>query len=113
MPFINTKVSVPLTDEKRDAIKAELGQAIAVMGKGETYLMVGFEDNVPLYFGGEKQEKAAFVDIRVLGAVNPDQASAMTGKVCGILGDILGIPADKVYVTYQGVADWGWIGKNF
>ena len=37
----------------------------------------------------------------------------MTGKVCGILNDTLGIPGDKVYVTYQGFSDWGWNGRNF
>lgn len=113
MPFINTKVSVPLTAEKEEAIKRELGEAIAVMGKGESFLMVGFEDNVSLFFGGERQEKCAFVDVRVFGSVNPAQASAMTEKVCAILGDILAIPADKVYVTYQGYTDWGWNGRNF
>ena len=100
MPFINTKVSVPLTEEKRIAIKTALGQSIALMGKGESFLMVGFEENVPLYFGGEKQEKCAFVEIKVFGEVDPDQASAMTEMVCRTLDMVLGIPADKVYVTY-------------
>lgn len=113
MPFINVKASVPLREEKREAVKAELGQAVTVMGKGESFLMVGFEENVPLYFGGEKQEKCAYVDVRVFGAVDPGQAGAMTGKVCDILGAELDIPADRVYVTYQGYADWGWNGKNF
>ena len=67
MPFINVKVSVPLTEEKRIAVKSALGQSIAVMGKSEDYLMVGFEENVPLYFAGEKEEKCAFVDVRVFG----------------------------------------------
>lgn len=113
MPFINAKVSVPLTEEKRIALKTAFGQSISVMGKGESFLMVGFEDEVPLYFGGEKQEKCAFVDIRVYGPVDPEQASSMTEFVCKTLDMVLGIPADKVYVTYQGVKDWGWNGKNF
>ena len=113
MPFINTKVSVPLTEEKRIAIKTALGESIALMGKGESFLMVGFEENVPLYFGGEKQEKCAFVEIKVFGEVDPGQASAMTEMVCRTLDMVLGIPADKVYVTYQGYTDWGWNGKNF
>ena len=25
----------------------------------------------------------------------------------------LGVPQDKVYVTYAGVSDWGWNGRNF
>lgn len=81
MPFINVKVSVPLTEEKRIAVKAALGQSIAVMGKSEDYLMVGFEENVPLYFAGEKEEKCAFVDVRVFGTVDPKQADEMTRPI--------------------------------
>ena len=86
MPFINVKTSASLTEEKRDTIKTELGQAVSVMGKGESFLMVGFEENVPLYFGGEAQKKCAFVDVRVFGAVDPLQ---------------------------EGFSDWGWNGRNF
>ena len=113
MPFINTKVSVPLNEQKREAIKTAFGQSISVMGKGESFLMVGFEDEVPLYFGGEKQEKCAFVEIKVFGEVDPEQASSMTELVCKTMDMVLGIPADKVYVTYQGFTDWGWNGRNF
>ena len=113
MPFVNVKVSIPLTEEKRIAVKLALGQSIAVMGKSEDYLMVGFEENVPLYFGGEKEEKCAFVDIKVFGEVNPIQAEHMTLLVCQTLEMVLGIPSNKTYVTYQGLADWGWNGKNF
>lgn len=113
MPFINVKTSTSLTEEKRIAVKTALGESISVMGKGETYLMVGFEEDVPLYFGGEKQEKCAFVDIKVFGDVDPDQAGQMTGLVCRTMEMVLGIPADKTYVTYQGISDWGWNGTNF
>lgn len=113
MPFINTKVSVPLNEQNREAIKTAFGQSISVMGKGEKFLMVGFEDNVPLYFGGEKQEKCAFVDIKVFGDVDPDQVNQMTALVCQTMEMVLGIPADKTYVTYQSISDWGWNGRNF
>ena len=113
MPFINVKVSVSMTEEKRIAVKTALGKSIETMGKSENYLMVGFEENVPLYFAGEKEEKCAFVDVRVFGAVDPDQASDMTKLICQTLEMVLGIPASKTYVTYQGFADWGWNGRNF
>ena len=49
MPFINTKVTVPLSEEKKDILKAEFGKAISIIGKPESYLMLGFEDNSSLY----------------------------------------------------------------
>ena len=48
MPMINSKVTVSLPQEKRDILKAELGKAVAILGKPESYLMLGFEDNYDL-----------------------------------------------------------------
>ena len=78
MPFIDTKVTLPLTEEKKEAIKAKYGQAISVMNKTETYLMVGFEDNYDLYFGGNKLDKVAFVSVKVFGAAQPAACSEMS-----------------------------------
>lgn len=54
MPMIDSKVTVSLPQEKKDILKTELGKAVSVMGKTENYLMLGFEDNYDLYFGGKK-----------------------------------------------------------
>ena len=61
MPFINSKITVKLSDEKKEAIKTKLGEAVQLIGKPESFLMVGFEDEYCLYFAGEKLEKGAFV----------------------------------------------------
>ena len=42
MPFIDSKITVSLTPEKEEAIKTKLGEAIQILNKSETYLMVGF-----------------------------------------------------------------------
>ncbi len=113
MPFIDSKISVSVPQEKKDAIKAKFGQAISVLGKGESFLMVGFDDNYDLYFAGNKVEKGAYVAISLYGSASPDAYSKMSGEVCRILEEELGIPGDRVYVTYREVSDWGWNGKNF
>ncbi len=113
MPFINTKVNFPLSQEKKDVLKAEFGKAVSVIGKPEAYLMLGFEDSCDLYFAGKKLEKGAFVSVQVFGSVNSASSSEMTGRICSVLEKELGIPGDCVYVTYQGIKDWGWNGSNF
>ena len=60
MPFIDSKITVSLTPEKEEAIKTKLGEAIQILNKSETYLMVGFEDNYDLYMGGSKLDKGAY-----------------------------------------------------
>lgn len=113
MPFIDSKVTVTLTKEKEEAVKAKLGRAISVLNKSEAYLMVGFEDNYDLYMAGEKLEKGAYVSVSLFGNASSSAYDKMTGEICGILSEELGIPGDKIYVTYHGVNDWGWNGSNF
>ena len=113
MPFIDSKITVPVTPEKRESIKSKLGQAIRLLGKTETYLMVGFEDNYDLYLGGNKLEKGAFVSVSLYGNASSYAYDQMTAEICKILSDELCIPGSNVYVTYQGVKDWGWNGGNF
>ena len=113
MPFIDSKITVPVTPEKRESIKSKLGQAISLLNKTETYLMVGFDDNYDLYLGGNKLEKGAYVSVSLFGNASPSAYDQMTGEICSILSEELDIPGNNVYVTYHGVKDWGWIGGNF
>ena len=68
MPMIDSKITLKVPEEKRNLLKAELGKAVAVLGKPESYLMLGFEDNYDLYFGGKKLDKGAFVSVKLLEA---------------------------------------------
>ncbi len=113
MPFIDSKITVKLTDEKKESIKARLGQVVSLLHKSETYLMVGFDDGYDLYMGGNKLEKGAYVSVSLFGSASPSDYEKMTGAICNIMQEELGIPGDKVYVTYHGVNDWGWNGSNF
>lgn len=114
MPFINSKITLKLSEEKEEIIKQRLGQAIAIIpGKSESWLMVGFEDDYKLYFKGDKCEKAAFVEVKIFGSASSQVYDQMTSEICRIYGEELGIPADHIYVTYQDISDWGWNGGNF
>ena len=113
MPFIDSKISVKVPEEKKEAIKSRYGQAVSVLGKGESFLMVGFDDDYDLYFAGEKVDKGAYVSVSLFGNASPDAYSRMSGEICTILNEELGIPGDRIYVTYRGVSDWGWNGRNF
>ena len=58
MPYIDSKITVKLSDSKKEEIKSAMGKLIATLGKSEDYLMVGIEDSYDLWFGGRKLEKA-------------------------------------------------------
>lgn len=113
MPFIDSKITVPVSQEKKESIKAKLGKAVSILHKPESYLMVGIDDNYDLWFAGKKLEKGAFVSVSVFGDVSSSDSGKMTEAICSILNEELGIPGDKVYVKYLGTNNWGWNGNNF
>lgn len=113
MPFIDSKITVPVTAEKKETLKSQLGKAVSILNKPESYLMVGFEDNYDLYMGGRKLEKGAFVAVSLFGSASPQAYEKMTGEICRIFKEQLDIPGDGVYVTYTGISDWGFNGRNF
>lgn len=113
MPMIEAKVTVNLPEEKRNVLKAELGKAITIIGKPESYLMINLIDKQDLYFAGKKLEKGAYVEVKVLGKAYPSKTNEMTARLCDVFESILGIPQDAVYISYWGTDCWGWNGSNF
>ena len=113
MPFIDSKITVPVTPAQKEEIKAELGKMITTLNKSETYLMVGIEDSYDLWLGGRKLDRGAYVAVSLYGSAAPEAYDRLTGQICRLLSDKLGIPGDAVYVTYHPVSDWGWNGQNF
>ena len=113
MPFIDSKLTVKLTEEKKESIKKKLGEAVSILHKPESYLMVGFQDGYDLYFAGKKLDKGAYVEVSLFGSASSSDYDKMTKAICDILLAEAGIPSQFVYVTYHGVKDWGWNGSNF
>lgn len=115
MPFINAKVSCPVSKEQETALKAAMGKAITrIPGKTEAHLMLNIEDNCRMYFAGNQNGDTAMVEVKLLGkAVNAEGSVAMTGAVCDSLAEILHIPGDRTYVTYEAIENWGYNGSNF
>ncbi len=114
MPFIHSKVTTKITKEQETTIKERLGQAIALIpGKSEQWLMLGFEPEMSMYFRGDNSQDIAFVEVSVFGSENPEAFNKLTGAICDIFNEVLGIAPDHIYVKYQAVTNWGWNGANF
>ena len=113
MPLIDSKFTVKVTEKQKEEIKTELGKLITTLNKSETYLMVGIEDSCDLWLGGKKLEKGAYVAVSLYGNAPREAYDRLTGQICDLLEEKLGIPGSAVYVTYHPVSDWGWNGSNF
>ena len=113
MPFIDSKVSVSISEEQEKELKSRLGQAITLIpGKSETWLMTGFEDNYHLYFRGDNSQPMAFIAVEVYGRENPSAFESLTAEIMKIFNEVLGIAPDHIYIKYAAVANWGWNGGN-
>lgn len=114
MPFIDSKVSVKMSMEQEVLLKSKLGKAIeAIPGKSESWLMTAFADECHMYFRGDNSVPCAFIEVKVFGGENKAAFSKMTGEVCNIYEEVLGIPQDHIYVKYEACTNWGWNGSNF
>ncbi|MGL4773874.1 MAG: phenylpyruvate tautomerase MIF-related protein [Clostridium sp.] len=114
MPFIDSKVTVKLSKEKKDLLKSKLGQIITnIPGKSESYLMVGFQDEYSLYFRGKELEYGAFVEVKIFGKASKDALGKVTKEICSLYEKELNIPQDAIYVKYEEVSNWGFNGFNF
>ena len=83
------------------------------MNNPESYLLINLADNQDLYFGGQKPDKGAYVEVKVLGKADHSKTNEMTARLCDVFESILGIPQDAVYISYWGTDFWGWNGSNF
>lgn len=113
MPYIDSKITLKISDEKKESIKSALGKAISALNKSETYLMVGICDGYDLWMAGNKLDKGVYVEVSLLGNATSEQYNTLTGIICDIFEKELDIPGNAVYVTYHPISDWGWNGSNF
>lgn len=113
MPYIKTRTNIDVADEVKEEIKAELGNAVNILGKSENWLMVDFDSNANLYFKGDKSLPNAYVEVKLFGHPDSSQTNGMTGAITSILNDKLGISPDHIYVSYFSTDDWGYNGSNF
>lgn len=68
MPFIEAKTNQKISSEQERKLKERLGKAIeTIPGKSESWLMLNFQDECRLYFKGDGETPAAFVEIKIFG----------------------------------------------
>ncbi len=114
MPYIRTTVSKEITDEKRENLKAKLGQAIALIpGKSEAWLMLAFEDNINMYFKGDGTKDYAYLEVSLFGSASDAAYDRLTAALSEIINEELEIDRENIYIKYEEADHWGWNGVNF
>ncbi len=113
MPYIQVRSNKKIEKEQEVHIKTKIGEAVTIIGKSESWLMLEIVDQCRLYFKGDNNKNIAYVDVKMYGSSSSECYNEMTKTICTILNDELEISPDNVYVSYGEYSNWGWNGNNF
>ena len=109
MPYINVSTSVKVEDKKK--FIEEIAILISSLtNKSKRFVMAKLEDNCEMYFDDEGP--CCFLEIRSIGSLNP---SEMAMPISNFLYEKIGIPIDKIYISFEDVPPsmWAWNGRTF
>ena len=109
MPYINISTSVRVNDKKK--LLEEISILVSSLtNKPKRFVMAKLEDNSEMYFDDESP--CCFLEIRSIGSLN---TSEMTKPISEFVYEKMGIPLDKIYISFKDVpaSMWSWNGRTF
>ena len=109
MPYINVSTSAKIEDKKK--LLEEISTLISSLtNKSKSFVMAKLDDNSMMYF--EDETPCCFLEIKSIGSLNP---SAMANPISNFIYEKVGIPIDKIYISFEDVhaSMWAWNGKTF
>ena len=109
MPYINVSTSVKVDDKKK--LLEEISLLISSLtNKSKRFVMAKLDDNYEMYFNDSSP--CCFLEIRSIGSLNP---SEMAMPISNFVYEKLGIPLDKIYISFEDVPSsmWAWNGRTF
>ena len=109
MPYINISTSVKIEDKRK--LLDEISLLISSLtNKSKKFVMAKLEDNYYMHF--EDERPCCFLEIKSIGSLNPSQ---MAGPISNFVYEKMGIPLDKIYISFEDVpaSMWAWNGRTF
>ena len=109
MPYINVSTSGKIEDKKKFLEEISI-LVSSLTKKSKRFVMAKLDDNLEMYFDDESP--CCFLEIKSIGALNP---SEMAKPVSNFVYEKIGIPKDKIYISFQDVPGsmWAWNGRTF
>ena len=109
MPYINVSTSAKIEDKKK--LLEEISILVSSLtNKSKRFVMAKLDDNSEMYF--EDESPSCYLEIKSIGSLTP---SEMAKPICDFIYEKIGIPLDKIYVSFEDVPTsmWAWNGKTF
>ena len=109
MPYINVSTSAKIENKKK--LLEEISELVSSLtNKSKKFVMAKLDDNSEMYF--EDQSPCCFLVIKSIGSLNP---SEMAKPISNFVYEKIGIPIDKIYISFEDVPAslWAWNGRTF
>ena len=109
MPYINISTSAKIEDYEK--ILEDISILVSSLTKkSKRFVMAKLDDNYKMYFDDESP--CCFLEIKSIGSINP---SEMAKPISDFVHEKMGIPIDKIYISFEDVPDsmWAWNGRTF
>ena len=109
MPYINLSTSTKVEDKKK--LLEEISILISSLtNKSQRFVMAKLDDDCEMYFVDEGP--CCFLEIKSIGSLSP---SDMAKPISDFVYEKIGIPIDKIYISFQDVpaSMWAWNGRTF
>ena len=109
MPYINFSTSTKVND------KVKLLEEISILissltNKPRKFIMAKVDDNCQMYFDDETP--SCYLEIKSIGSLNP---SEMANPISDFVFEKMGIPKDRIYISFEDVPAslWARNGRIF
>ena len=109
MPYINLSTTAKVDDKKK--LLEEISILISSLtNKSKRFVMAKIDDNCHMFFDDEGP--SCFLEIKSIGSLNP---SEMAKPISNFVYEKMGIPIDKIYISFEDVpaSMWAWNGRTF
>ena len=109
MPYINVSTSAKIEDKKKFLVEISM-LVSSLTNKSKRFVMAKLDDNLEMYFDDESP--CCFLEIKSIGSLKP---SGMAKPISNFVYEKIGIPIDKIYISFQDVpaSMWAWNGRTF
>ena len=114
MPLIRLETDISMDKERKIDLAGKLSVIVSEKTcKPEKYEMASIS-SCEILLSGESGS-SALVQVMSIGGLNSSVNGSIAVAVSELLEETLGIPSDRIYITFTDVPgeNWAWKGKTF
>ncbi len=112
MPFLVSKVNVPVSAEQEKELKARMGKAIELVpGKSEEYLFLSVEEQCRLWLRGDNSRPMGYLTVSIFGNESHTGYQKFSSAVADIYRDLFAISPEDFYIKFDDITAWSVGGQ--